>query len=362
MLPTQSVCLVVPVVRPSEYDEPAAARQAAHARAPADRGAVDGRTAASLMDVALRIGGEPLVVLRAGACRDGPGVHRGHGCAGARTDAAAGAPAAPIRRDGGRDRLAARSPTRRAPSTAGRRTSPATPASASAGRSWRPTPTASGATPLADRRAIETRIAGAAVRLPRNWGGRAPGAEQYAMHGLILDARVAARQGAADRVSGRFDAGDFDGRWPGRADLRDRMAAGRRGACPARGRRQRRRQSPRRSAWAGIPTSPSSAEIAPGAAAARGARSRVVVNNYDEVLPTGELEPVVGGPYDFRTAAGRRARRPLPRRLLHRPGPRGGRRAGRAARSRGGRRSSALLPLRRWSAPSRSSRPTGPSW
>jgi galactose mutarotase-like enzyme len=73
--------------------------------------------------------------------------------------------------------------------------------------------------PVPGAREIETDIAGRCVRLPRNWGGKAAGAEQYAMHSLILDASVPWRQTAADRVTGRLDAGDFGGRWPGRAAL-----------------------------------------------------------------------------------------------------------------------------------------------
>src|SRR6202008_3078253 len=68
-------------------------------------------------------------------------------------------------------------------------------------------------------REIETEVDGRAVRLPRNWGGKAPGARQYAMHGLILDARGARPPPAADRVSGRLAAGDFGGRWLSQAEM-----------------------------------------------------------------------------------------------------------------------------------------------
>jgi hypothetical protein len=36
-----------------------------------------------------------------------------------------------------------------------------------------------------------------------------------------------------------------------------------------------------------------------------GAASRTLVNNYDEVLPTGAVEPVAGGAYDFSAVGGR---------------------------------------------------------
>jgi aldose 1-epimerase len=157
---------------------------------------------------------------------------------------------------------------------------------------------------LEGAREIETEVAGRTVRLPRNWGGKAEGAEQYAMHGLILDTPVPWRQDADDRVTGRLEAGDFAGRWPGCAaldvewrleggGLALRVAAHNVGqeplpmgigwhpyfALPSGDRRQARLRLP--------------------------ATSRVLVNNYDEVLPTGAVEPVAGGAYDFSTQDGR---------------------------------------------------------
>ena len=158
--------------------------------------------------------------------------------------------------------------------------------------------------PLPGAREIETAVAGHTVRLPRNWGGKAPGAEQYAMHGLILDSGVPFRHEARDRVSGRLEAGDFGGRWPGRAalDFDWRLEAGALGlrvtahnvgdaplpmglgwhpyfALPSGDRRQARLWLP--------------------------AGARTLVNDYDEVLPTGAIAPVGGGPYDFGQAGGR---------------------------------------------------------
>lgn len=151
---------------------------------------------------------------------------------------------------------------------------------------------------LPDTREIEATVDGRRVRLPRNWGGKAPGAEQYAMHGLALDARVPFEQPEAGRVVGRLDAGDFGGRWPSRAQLsydwrlKDgvlsmSVAVANDGeevlpvgvgwhpyfALPSRDRRQARLRLP--------------------------AGARTEVNDYDEVLPTGRLLPTVGTPYDF---------------------------------------------------------------
>ena len=153
-------------------------------------------------------------------------------------------------------------------------------------------------------REIETEIAGHAVRLPRNWGGKAQGAEQYAMHGLILDAAVPWRQDAPDRVSGQLEAGDFDGRWPGRAalDFEWRLEAG---ALALRGTAHNVGDA---SLPMGIGWHPYFALPSGDRRQARlwaPARTRVLVNSYDEVLPTGALEPVAGGAYDFAAPGGR---------------------------------------------------------
>jgi galactose mutarotase-like enzyme len=155
---------------------------------------------------------------------------------------------------------------------------------------------------LEGSREIETVVAGETVRLPRNWGGKAAGAEQYAMHGLILDAPVQFEQPSPDRVVGILDAGDFGGRWPGLwkltfewrlegGDLLLRVEARNAGeaawpiglgwhpyfALPSGDRRQARLRAP--------------------------ATQRIEVNDYDEVLPTGRLLPVAGTSYDFRAGA-----------------------------------------------------------
>jgi aldose 1-epimerase len=152
--------------------------------------------------------------------------------------------------------------------------------------------------PLQGSREIETRVADRTVRLPRNWGGKAPGAEQYAMHGLILDAQVDFEQPAPDRAAGRLEAGDFGGRWPGalRLDFEWRLAGG--------GLRLRVEATntgteacPVGLGWHPYFNLPSGDRRQ--ARLRLAARARVEVDNYDEVLPTGRLLPVAGSPYDF---------------------------------------------------------------
>jgi aldose 1-epimerase len=158
--------------------------------------------------------------------------------------------------------------------------------------------------PLADRREIEVSLRGQSVRLPRNWGGREPGAVQYAMHGLILDSHVAWAQPSADCVTGRLEAGDFGVGWPSRCTLsfewrlmggglRLRVQASNVGDEPL---------------PIGLGSHPYFALPSGDRRQARlrlDAEQRTEVNNYDEVLPTGRLLPTRGGAYDFSGPVGR---------------------------------------------------------
>ncbi|MFC3069497.1 aldose 1-epimerase [Phenylobacterium soli] len=151
---------------------------------------------------------------------------------------------------------------------------------------------------LPERREIETQIAGERVRLPRNWGGKRPGAEQYAMHGLILDAAVPFDQPSRDRITGRLAAGDFGGRWPGQAEADFEWSlAGGALLLTVRTRNVGDRPLPLGVGWHPYFALPSGDRRQ--ARLRVPARLRVEVNDYDEVLPTGRLTPVAGGPYDF---------------------------------------------------------------
>ncbi|WP_374472565.1 aldose 1-epimerase [Phenylobacterium sp.] len=146
-------------------------------------------------------------------------------------------------------------------------------------------------------REIEAMVDGRRARLPRNWGGKAEGAEQYAMHGLILDAHVPFAA-EADRVRGRFAAGDFGGRWPGAADLdfEYRLAGG---ALLLRveARNVRPEPLPLGVGWHPYFQLPSGDRTQ--ARLRLPAAVRTEVNDYDEVLPTGRLLPTAGTAYDF---------------------------------------------------------------
>lgn len=152
--------------------------------------------------------------------------------------------------------------------------------------------------PVDGVREIEADIDSRPVRLPRNWGGKAPGAEQYAMHGLILDANVPFEQPAPGRLTGRLDAGDFGGRWPGRLALEFdwRLEAGVL-SVEVRGRNTGHEPAPLGLGW-----HPYFALASGDRRQARlrlAAAARAEVNDYDEVLPTGRLLPTAGSAYDF---------------------------------------------------------------
>lgn len=149
-------------------------------------------------------------------------------------------------------------------------------------------------------REITARVAGQRARLPRNWGGKAPGARQYAMHGLILDARAEeVVQPTAAEIRARLPVADFGGRWPGRADMRIgwRLEAGALelsvettnvGEGPL----------PLGVGWHpyfNLPSGRRDQAVLRVPAAARAPAA-----DYDEVLPTGEIVPVADTAFDFR--------------------------------------------------------------
>ncbi|WP_296819935.1 aldose 1-epimerase [Brevundimonas sp.] len=154
-----------------------------------------------------------------------------------------------------------------------------------------------------DGREIETQVAGRTVRLPANWGGQRPGAERYAMHGLILDAAVpdygVERRGDAEVLTGALDAGDFGGRWPSRCRLEFEIAL----SASAFEMRVSATNIgdevlPMGIGWHPWFNLPSGRREQ--ARLTLPANARTLVNDYDAVLPTGEVAPVAGTPHDFR--------------------------------------------------------------
>ena len=152
-------------------------------------------------------------------------------------------------------------------------------------------------------REIETVVGGQVVRLPRNWGGKAPGAEQYAMHGLILDAAVPFESPSPALLRGRLEAGDFGGHWPSRCqlDFEWRLEAGAL-VLAVTARNTGDAVLPLGLGWHPYFALPSGDRAQ--ARLRLPAAARTEVNDYDEVLPTGRRLPVAGTPYDFNAPSG----------------------------------------------------------
>jgi galactose mutarotase-like enzyme len=145
---------------------------------------------------------------------------------------------------------------------------------------------------------IATRVLGRDIRLPANWRGKRPGAERCAMHGLVLDSTFTLLEQSTYRVIAALDAGGFGGHWLSRASIRVEAVM-----------------------WAtsigivvdvrncGDDVLPVGIGWHPYFRIPSGrrdqvrvhlpARQRALVNNYDDVFPTGTLAPVRGTPYDF---------------------------------------------------------------
>ena len=159
-----------------------------------------------------------------------------------------------------------------------------------------------------DDTTISTRIADRTVTIPANWGGKASGTERYAMHGLLLGARVRGvhreTTRARDVMRARYDAGDFGGHWPSRTTLDFEYAlTPERFEITVRATNDGDEPLPM-----GIGSHPYFRIPSGDRAQARlhvPARLRALVNDYDEVLPTGELEPVRDTPFDYTAPSGR---------------------------------------------------------
>ena len=155
-------------------------------------------------------------------------------------------------------------------------------------------------------RQIETEVAGRPVRLPRNWGGKAAGAAQYAMHGLLLamgaDSLEETSSPAGAALRGIFEPGDFSGCWPSRCQVEIEVAvAAHQLRLSVRARNTGTEPLPMGIGWHPYFALPSGRRSQ--ARLQVPAAERLEVGNYDEVLPTGRILDVAGTPYDFRAGA-----------------------------------------------------------
>jgi galactose mutarotase-like enzyme len=147
-------------------------------------------------------------------------------------------------------------------------------------------------------REIETRILDRDVRLPADWQGKNPGAEKCAMHGLILASKMDIAQVSGDYVRATLDAGDFNRYWLSETRIQIEIRL----HSTAVEMRVSARNTGTSLLPVGIGWHPYFALPSGKREQARlhlPARTRALVNNYDDVFPTGRIESVAGTPYDF---------------------------------------------------------------
>jgi aldose 1-epimerase len=153
---------------------------------------------------------------------------------------------------------------------------------------------------------IATMINGKTMQLTANWKGQKPGAEPHAMHGLILDRAFEASdlksnlQSGPDgaSVTGTLDAGDFNGHWPSKTSLTITATLSENQFSFA----VTAKNNGQEDLPIGIGWHPYFAFLSGQREQGRlriPASQRALVNNYDDVFPTGKLVPVSGTPYDF---------------------------------------------------------------
>jgi galactose mutarotase-like enzyme len=160
----------------------------------------------------------------------------------------------------------------------------------------------------ADGKNIQAVVAGKPVSLPANWRGKKPGAQVVSIHGLLARAQFEdVRQqddGAESRASASYRAGDFGGRWLSQTNIKVEAQL-----------RDIAFEMQVEATNVGKELLPMSVAFHPGFVFPSGERAqarlhvpamqRALVNNYDDVLPTGQIEDVKGTPYDFTAPGGK---------------------------------------------------------
>jgi aldose 1-epimerase len=158
-----------------------------------------------------------------------------------------------------------------------------------------------------DGKTVTTEWHGKTITLPANWKGKKPGARPHAMHGLILDAKTddVKVEDVKDgqQVTGVIHAEDFGGHWLSKTDLNFKLTlTGDAFDAEITAKNVGDEAEPLAIGWHPYFSIPSGEH-----AQARlhvPASQMALVNNYDDVFPTGKLVPVKGTPYDFNAANG----------------------------------------------------------
>jgi len=158
-----------------------------------------------------------------------------------------------------------------------------------------------------DGKTIEAVVAGRKLSLPANLKGKNPGAEIHSLHGLVYSSPfedVKYKNGPTEStVSGVLHAGDMGGRWFSKTDVTVQTTL-----------ENDALEITITAKNVGKEPDPMAISLHPYYEIPSGDRTqvrlhvpaekRVVVDNYDNVFPTGEIVPVKDTPYDFRAPGG----------------------------------------------------------
>lgn len=158
-----------------------------------------------------------------------------------------------------------------------------------------------------DEKTIEAVVRGKKVLLPANGRGKKPGAELHSIHGLFLArAMDKVTAGASEQqvsVIGTLDAGDFEGHWLSKTyvTVTTWLKDGKFGFDVV-AKNTGNETLPMAIGWHPYFVFPSGQREQ--VRLQLPARQRVLVNNYDDVFPTGQIVPVKGTEYDFSAPGG----------------------------------------------------------
>jgi aldose 1-epimerase len=161
----------------------------------------------------------------------------------------------------------------------------------------------------ADESTVTTQWHGKTITLPANWGNSKDKAkDKHAMHGLILASQTqdvkTVTTADGQTVTGTIHAGNFGGHWLSNTDLNFTITLTANSVeVTIAAKNMGNEDEPIAIGWHPYFAIPSGDRTQarlhiPGAVTA-------VVNNYDDVFPTGELLPVKGTKYDFTSADGK---------------------------------------------------------
>lgn len=154
----------------------------------------------------------------------------------------------------------------------------------------------------ADQQTIETTVLGKTLHLPANKQGKEPGAEKHSIHGFLAHMAMAqVRTSGGDTgaiAEATVNAGDFGGRWLSamQVAVATRLEGGA-FAFDVTARNVGAEPAPVGIGWHPNFMIPSGRREQ--AILRIPAKRRALVDNYDNVFPTGEIVPVTGTPYDF---------------------------------------------------------------